>query len=86
VAESQPPVTKTIDLEVLFDTMDDGTNRAMFNEVTWNPPSVPGIFSVMSLGENATVEGAYGPLSFVIEYGDVVDLVIKNGDAGKHPL
>lgn len=82
----QLPATKTIDLEVMFDTMDDGTNHAMFNQVSWNAPLVPGIFSVKSLGENATSQAAYGPLSFVIEYGDVVDLVIKNGDAGKHPL
>lgn len=86
VVERQPPVTKTIDLEVLFDTVDDGTNRAMFNQITWNAPKVPGIFSALSLGPNATSEAAYGPLSFLIEYGDVVDLVIKNGDAGKHPL
>ncbi|KAF6757624.1 Fet3 protein [Ephemerocybe angulata] len=83
---AQPPVAKTIDLEVIFDTLDDGTNRAMFNQITWNPPVVPGIFSALSLGPNATVEAAYGPLSFVIEHGDVVDLVIKNGDAGKHPF
>lgn len=83
---AQPLVTKTIDLEVLFDTVDDGTNRAMFNQITFNAPKVPGIFSALSLGPNATSEAAYGPLSFLIEYGDVVDLVIKNGDAGKHPL
>lgn len=82
----QPTVTKTIDLEVSFDTADDGTNRAMFNQMTWNVPKVPGIFSALSLGENATADAAYGPLSYVIEYGDVVDLVIKNGDLGKHPL
>ena len=40
----------------------------------------------MTLGANATVAEAYGPLSFVVEYGDVVDLVVKNGDVGKHPL
>lgn len=79
-------MTKTIDLEVAFDTVDDGTNRAMFNQITFNVPKVPTIFSTLSLGPNATAEGAYGPLSFIIEYGDVVDLVIKNGDAGKHPL
>lgn len=82
----QPTVTKTIDLEVSFDTADDGTNRAMFNQMTWNVPKVPGIFSALSLGENATADAAYGPLSYVIEYGDVVDLVIKNGDLGKHPF
>jgi len=47
---------------------------------------VPSMFSALTLGSNAMVAEAYGPLSFVIEHGDVVDLVVKNGDAGKHPL
>jgi len=83
---AQPRVTKTIDLEVIFDTMDDGTNHAMFNQVTFNFPVVPSVLSALTLGANATVAEAYGPLSFVVEYGDVVDLVVKNGDVGKHPL
>jgi iron transport multicopper oxidase len=85
-AMAQPRVTKTIDLEVIFDTMDDGTNHAMFNQVTFNFPVVPSVLSALTLGANATVAKAYGPLSFVVEYGDVVDLVVKNGDVGKHPL
>ncbi|KAF8156788.1 ferroxidase [Crassisporium funariophilum] len=83
---AQPRATKTIELEVTFDTMDDGTNHAMFNQVTYNSPLVPAIFSALSLGSNATVANAYGPQSFVVEYMDVIDIVIKNGDAGKHPF
>nr|BAU94255.1 laccase [Pholiota microspora] len=83
---AQPPATKTIELEVFFDTMDDGTNHAMFNQVTYNSPLVPAVFSELTLGENATIASAYGPQSFVIDHLDVVDIVIKNGDAGKHPF
>jgi len=36
-----PPPDKVIDLEVVFDTMDDGTNHAMFNSKTFNMPKVP---------------------------------------------
>lgn len=86
VKEAQPVVTRTIELEVLFATMDDGTNRAMFNEITYNSPLVPAVFSALSLGSNATVPQAYGPSSFVLDPFDVVDLVIKNGDVGKHPF
>jgi len=85
-AIAQPTATKTIGLEFTFDTMDYGTNRAMFNGVTYNPPLVPAVFSELTLGANATVDAAYGPSSFVIEYGDVVDLVVMNGDVGKHPF
>jgi hypothetical protein len=80
------PATKTIELEVSFATMDDGTNRGMFNQITYNRPLVPSIFSEISLGPNATVNGAYGPLSFVVDHLDIVEIVVKNGDTGKHPL
>jgi iron transport multicopper oxidase len=86
VKEAQPALTRTIELEVSFATMDDGINRGMFNQITYNSPLVPAIFSELSLGSNATVPQAYGPTSFVLEPFDVVDLVIKNGDVGKHPL
>ena len=84
--EPMLPSTRTIDLEVLFDTMDDGTNRAMFNQRVYNSPLVPSIMSEMSLGGNATVAEAYGPYSFVVNHMEVFDIVLKNGDAGKHPL
>ena len=80
------PAGKSISLEVLFDTMDDGTNRAMFNGQTFVSPIVPTVFSELTLGSNATVAEAYGPFSFVLEHNEVFDIVVKNGDAGKHPL
>jgi iron transport multicopper oxidase len=72
--------------QVSFDTMDDGTNHAMFNLVTYNSPLVPAILSAMTLGQDATTASAYGPQSFVLEHMDVLDIIVKNGDAGKHPL
>ncbi|KAI0765253.1 Fet3 protein [Fomes fomentarius] len=72
-----PPADRTIELEVLFDTMQDGTNHAMFNMITYNP---------RSLGQNATVASAYGPTSFVLDHLSTFDIVLKNGDAGKHPF
>ncbi|KAJ7054380.1 Fet3 protein [Mycena amicta] len=77
---------QTIELEVSFDTMDDGTNHAMFNLVTYNSPLTPAILSALTLGDNATVASAYGPQSFVLNHFDVVDIIVKNGDAGKHPF
>ncbi|KAH7105424.1 Fet3 protein [Auriculariales sp. MPI-PUGE-AT-0066] len=81
-----PPATTTIELEVTFDTMDNGVNRAMFNTVTYNFPNVPAVLSALSLGSNATIAEAYGPNSFVVNHMDIVDIVLKNGDAGKHPF
>ncbi|KAA1476163.1 ferroxidase [Dentipellis sp. KUC8613] len=86
VVVPMPPSTRTIELEVLFDTMQDGTNHAMFNQITFNTPLVPVVLSELTLGDNATVVEAYGPTSFVLEHLEVFDIVLKNGDAGKHPF
>lgn len=83
---AQPAATRTIELEVIFDTMDDGTNHGTFNYVVYNPQPVPAILSALTLGANATIAEAYGPATFVLDGTDVVDIVVKNGDAGKHPL
>jgi iron transport multicopper oxidase len=83
---AQPLATTTIELEFMFQTMNDGTNHATVNQITYNSPLVPAVFSALSLGSNATTAEAYGPLSFVVNHLDVVDIVIKNADTGKHPL
>ncbi|KAH8809524.1 Fet3 protein [Flagelloscypha sp. PMI_526] len=91
IAQYRAP-EKTIELLVLFDTMDDGTNRAMFNDITYNAPVVPTVFSAVTLnnvtgqaGANS-VPGAYGPWNYVLELNGSVDLVVQNSDAGKHPF
>ncbi len=66
--------------------MTDGTNRGMFNKITYTAPLVPALFSELTLGPNATVAKAYGPNSFVLEHLEVVDFVIKNADDNMHPL
>ncbi len=65
--------------------MSDGNLRATFNGITHNFPLVPSMFSALTLGANATDPNAYGPLSFVLNYGEVVDVVVKNAFLG-HPL
>ncbi|KAL4068587.1 Ferroxidase [Scleroderma yunnanense] len=82
----QPSVTKTLTLEFLFDTMNDGTNRAMINDVVYNQPIVPAVLSELSLGQNATIQEAYGPYSYMLDHLDVVDLLVKNTDKNHHPF
>lgn len=81
-----PPPTTTLQLQFNFATMNDGTNHAYINDVVYNSPVVPAIMSVLSLGENATSSVAYGPYSFVYNYGEVIDLVVQNADKGMHPF
>lgn len=86
VVEPMLPVDQTIELEVSFDTMTDGTNRAMFNQVSYLPPLVPTVLSVLTLGSNATDATPYGYSGFVLDHLSAVQIIIKNGDVGNHPL
>lgn len=86
VVEPMLPVDRTIELEVSFDTMSDGTNRAMFNQISYHSPLVPTALSVLTLGSNATDVVAYGTSSFVLDHLSAVQIILKNGDVGKHPL
>lgn len=86
VVEPQPKASNTIQLLMNFDLMTDGTNRAIVNNITFNTPLVPTILSELTLGQNATVQEAYGPLSFVLNHLEVFDLVIQNADTGAHPF
>ncbi|KAF8480361.1 Fet3 protein [Russula ochroleuca] len=86
VVEQMLPVDRTIELEVSFDTMTDGTNRAMFNQVSYLPPLVPTVLSVLTLGSNATDVTPYGYSGFVLDHLSAVQIILKNGDVGNHPF
>ena len=82
----QPVASQSYILNFGFDTSTDGTNHAYINQVTFNYPLVPAVFSELSLGSNASIQQAYGPSSFVLKHLAVVDIIIQNTDTGKHPL
>jgi iron transport multicopper oxidase len=86
VVEPMLPTDRTVELVVSFETMDDGTNRALFNEVSYHTPLVPTALSVLTLGSNATVATAYGTGGIVLDHLSAVQIIVKNGDTGKHPL
>ena len=56
VAEPMVDPDTTIDLNVWFDTYDDGTPRASFNNVTWNMPHTPSILCVGSARAGLTAQ------------------------------
>ncbi|WOO80563.1 Iron multicopper oxidase fer1 [Vanrija pseudolonga] len=91
-ASFQPDVQFT--LHAVFDTFDDGTNRASwslddgFQNSTFQSPKVPTIFSALSMGEDATQHQVYGAQTNAIplKHGDVVELKVHNWDSGHHPF
>ncbi|ORY04981.1 hypothetical protein K493DRAFT_333685 [Basidiobolus meristosporus CBS 931.73] len=88
IAAASAPPDFRIELNVLFDVLDNGVNRAMFNNVTYIPPSVPTLFTAYSMGEMSSDTRVYGKHSnaFVLEHNQMVELVVNNWDADDHPF
>ncbi|KZF23935.1 multicopper oxidase [Xylona heveae TC161] len=81
-------VDYSFNLDLTMDNLGDGANYAFFNGITYVPPKVPTLYSVLTTGPNATNPAIYGRNShaFVLEKGQVVEIVLNNDDTGKHPF
>lgn len=80
------PADVSIPLNVFFDTYDNGVNHASFENITYNSPKTPTLFTALTMGDAAANPKAYGPSASVLSYGQVVELEVFNWDAGNHPL
>ena len=75
-------------LDVLFGVLGDGQNYAMFNGISYKPPIVPTLLTALSVPSNYSTEATvYGTSTnpFVLSHNNMVQIVLNNGDAGKHP-
>ncbi|KAF1844187.1 multicopper oxidase [Cucurbitaria berberidis CBS 394.84] len=81
-------VDQSITLDLKMDNLNDGANYAFFNDITYVSPKVPTLYSVLSTGSNATNPAIYGSNtnSFVLGHNEVVEIILNNDDAGKHPF
>ncbi|KAK4164825.1 putative iron transport multicopper oxidase FET3 [Cladorrhinum sp. PSN259] len=79
--------TKLIKLDFKFCTDVNGYPRACFNNVTYIGQKVPTLYSAATTGENNTNPVVYGQVNpFVVEYGEVVQIVVNNQDEATHPF
>lgn len=77
-----------VGLTVIMDNLADGANYAFFGDITYKEPKVPTLYTVLGSGGNASNAEVYGTWthSFVLEKGQVVQIVVDNDDTGKHPF
>ncbi|KAI9739167.1 MAG: hypothetical protein M1834_007380 [Cirrosporium novae-zelandiae] len=81
-------VDYSFNLEVKMDNLGDGINYAFFNDVTYVSPKVPTLYSALSTGDLASNLEVYGSNTnaFLLQKDQVVEIVVNNNDAGKHPF
>ncbi|ORX38813.1 Cupredoxin [Kockovaella imperatae] len=82
------PADHQITLNVFFDTYDDGTNRASFNNITYVTPPNPSIFTAWSMGNDSLNPAVYGAQTHALTYPHLanVELTVYNWDSGFHPF
>lgn len=61
---------------------------AFFNDISYVMPKVPTLYSVLTTGPAATDPVIYGHDTnpFILQKGEVVDIILNNLDTGKHPF
>ncbi|KAL5615257.1 hypothetical protein BROUX41_005311 [Berkeleyomyces rouxiae] len=81
-------VAQRVQFDIKMGNLADGANYAFFNNITYQPPHVPSLYTALSAGPLATDPRIYGAYtnSIVLEHGAVVEVVLNNLDAGKHPF
>ncbi|KAI1376013.1 putative ferroxidase [Hypoxylon crocopeplum] len=79
---------KIVELDVIMDNLGDGANYAFFNNITYKAPTVPTLYTALSAGDMATNPTVYGSFthSFVLERGEIVQIIVNNLDTGRHPF
>ena len=82
-------VDQTITLDLKMDVLRDGANYAFFNDITYTPPLVPTLYTVLSTGANASTSTIYGSntnTQILSGANSVIEIVLNNNDPGKHPF
>ncbi|KAK0638799.1 Cupredoxin [Cercophora newfieldiana] len=78
---------KLIKLDFQFCLDQNGYPRACFNNVTYIGQKVPTLYTAVSTGDDNTNPAIYGQVNpFVVDDGDVVQIVVNNLDVAAHPF
>ncbi|KAH8593306.1 Cupredoxin [Bisporella sp. PMI_857] len=83
-----PEPDQLITFDVIMDNLGNGKPYAFFNNITFTPPKVPTLYTVMTTGSDAANPAVYGEYvhPFVLAKDQIVEIVVNNLDSGKHPF
>lgn len=79
----------TITLDLTMNNLEDGANYAFFNDISYTAPKVPTLMTALSApADDVSNAAIYGKWTnpFVLEHGQVIEIVLNNDDSGKHPF
>ncbi len=78
--------------DIVFETI-GGINYASFNGISYQPPTVPTMFTAISAAKSANPATAFDPTIYgahtnteILKSGENVRIIINNYDSGPHPI
>ncbi|KAK3941233.1 putative iron transport multicopper oxidase FET3 [Diplogelasinospora grovesii] len=81
------PYDKLIKLDFAFCMDANGYPRSCFNNKTYIDQKVPALYTAATTGQSNTNPDVYGQISpFIVNSGDIVQIVVNNLDAAVHPF
>ncbi|KAF9942525.1 hypothetical protein BGZ75_007172 [Mortierella antarctica] len=88
VPETTSNPDKVYTLTAAFNVLNDYSNKATFNDITYVMPKVPSLYTALTTGENASNEAVYGKYThpMVLKHNSWVEIIINNDDPGNHPF
>ncbi|VEU22566.1 DEKNAAC103352 [Brettanomyces naardenensis] len=84
-----PEPDHVLKLNLHMENLGDGVNYAFFNNLTYVAPKVPTMLTAITAPEDLVMNSKiYGDNTnaLILNFGEIVDLVIDNDDSNKHPL
>ncbi|OHE92868.1 multicopper oxidase [Colletotrichum orchidophilum] len=82
-----PAATKIFQFDWQFCNDKNGIPRACVNGSPYVDQKVPTLYTASTTGENNTNTLVYGAVHpFVVNYGDIVDIVVNNNNDANHPF
>jgi len=75
-------------LNAVFSVLNDYSNKATFNDITYVMPKVPSLYTALTTGDLNSNPEVYGKYThpMVVKHGEWIEIVINNDDPGNHPF
>ncbi|KAG0045787.1 hypothetical protein BGZ83_008999 [Gryganskiella cystojenkinii] len=88
VPEATQPADQVYALTAVFSVLNDYSNKATFNDITYVMPKVPTLYTALSVGNLSSNPEVYGKYShpMVLKHNNWVEIIINNDDPGNHPF
>ncbi|KAF9896925.1 hypothetical protein BX616_006493 [Lobosporangium transversale] len=88
VPEATAAPDQVFTLNAVFSVLNDYSNKATFNDITYVMPKVPTLYTALTTGNLSSTPEVYGKYThpLVVKHNQWIEIIINNDDPGNHPF